>query len=69
MYAGLMGNHEKHGIKSPCGNNREGRIVYDAFVLANKAEALYYSGTSAISATTASGTANVNKAVTDDARG
>lgn len=47
MYADLTGNCEKHGIKSLCGNNerREGRFVYDAFVLNNKADAVWYQGT------------------------
>jgi len=48
MYAELTGNCEKHGIKSPCGNKfvAEGRIIYDAFVLNNKADAIYYHGSS-----------------------
>lgn len=49
MYAELMGNYKMYRIKSRYGNKFvcEGRIVYDAFVLDNKKDAIYYSGTSA----------------------
>lgn len=46
MYAELTGNRKKHRIKSLCGNKFvcEGRVLFDAFVLNNKAVALYYNG-------------------------
>lgn len=47
MYAELMGNHEKRGIKSPRDNKTvaEGRFIYDVFVLNNKKNAIWYQGT------------------------
>ena len=44
MYADLTGNREKHRIKSRCDNICEGRIIYDCFVLNEKAHAVYYLG-------------------------
>lgn len=46
MYAELTGNRERYGIKSPYGNNTrcEGRVIYDAFVLEEKKNAIYYHG-------------------------
>lgn len=47
MYADLTGNCKKYGIKSLYGNRTvcEGRFIYDAFVLNEKANAVYYHGT------------------------
>lgn len=47
MYAELTGNGEKYRIKSLYGNKIvcEGRFIYDAFVLNEKADAVYYHGT------------------------
>ena len=42
MYADLAGNRKKQRIKSLCGNRV--RISYDAFVLNNKADAIWYQG-------------------------
>ena len=45
MYADLTGNREKYRIKSLYGNKkREGRMIFDAFVLNNKADAVWYQG-------------------------
>ena len=46
MYAELMGNHKKCRIKSRYGNKIvvEGRMIYDCFVLNEKANAVYYHG-------------------------
>ena len=46
MYAELTGNRKKYRIKSLYGNKfvAEGRIIYDAFVLNNKADAIFYQG-------------------------
>ena len=55
MYAELMGNYEKQGIKSPCGNNLnllEGRQYYDCFVFGAKADGVYVEVNTAASAAT-----------------
>lgn len=55
MYAELMGNYEKQGIKSPCGNNLnllEGRQYYDCFVFGAKADGVYVEVNTAASAGT-----------------
>ena len=50
MYAELTGNRKKYRIKSLYGNKIvcEGRQLFDAFVLDNKADAIYYSGSAAV---------------------
>lgn len=47
MYAELSGDRKKYRIKSRYDNNIvvEGRFIYDAFVLNNKADAIFYQGT------------------------
>jgi hypothetical protein len=46
IYAELTGNRKRPRIKSLGGNKIvcEGRVLYDAFVLNNKAKAIYYCG-------------------------
>lgn len=46
MYAELTGNRKRCRIKSLHGNKFvcEGRILFDAFVLNNKKDAVYYHG-------------------------
>lgn len=46
MYAELTGDGKKRRIKSPRDNTIvvEGRLCFDAFVLANKVDALWYQG-------------------------
>lgn len=62
MYSDLTGNRKNHRIKSLWDNTChadppgisgwrvEGRIMYDAFILPNKADALFYKGNATVTA-------------------